>query len=81
MADVTRCPVCGFLGEPPEDHSICPCCGTQFAYHDSGPLPKLVYHLKLRRIWVDTGMKWWSKVHNPPIGWDPQAQLRVLEAE
>ncbi len=40
---------------PPEDHYICPCCGTQFGYDD-------VNHsfLQIRNIWLQRGGQWFN---------------------
>ncbi len=40
---------------PPEDHYICPCCGTQFGYDD-------VNHTfrQLRNIWLQAGGQWFN---------------------
>lgn len=73
------CPVCGYadLDEPPYNgdgcasFDICPCCGVEFGYDDytsSHPL--------LREKWIASGMLWWSTVRKPPVGWDPDVQLR-----
>ena len=65
------CPVCGFLmDEPPADFNICPSCGTEFSYHDVGRS-----HEELRRIWLESGPAWWSKVDPPPPSWNPYRQL------
>jgi len=85
------CPVCGFLlPSPPWTEpayseeslamfEICPCCGTQFGYHDTGgegsPDELRRIHRWLRGRWVAAGMPWWSTVNEPPGHWDPAAQL------
>jgi hypothetical protein len=73
------CPVCGYdkLEENPLDdtHEICPCCSIQFGYNDAGPNGKRYYHLKLRQIWVNKYMPWWSKSRLPPDNWSPGKQL------
>ena len=75
------CPVCGYpnLAEPPYDgtspsYEICPSCGTEFGYEDSGRS-----HAELRHAWVDGGCRWWATYDKPPKGWDPLQQLRGLE--
>lgn len=76
-----KCPVCGYpnLSEPPYDDygcstfSICPCCGTEFGYDDSGKS-----YTELRRIWICNGMSWWGKSTLPPDNWDPEIQLKGL---
>ena len=65
------CPVCGYsLDEIPADHNICPCCGTEFGYHDAGRT-----HDCLRSVWIQQGAQWWSPVDQPPDGWAPLTQL------
>ncbi len=67
-----QCPVCGFLEMPypPEDYNICPCCGTEFGYHDFSRT-----HSSLRRIWIDAGCRWFSSAMQLPAGWNPFLQL------
>ena len=69
------CPVCGFCGDGfvGEDFEICPCCGTQFGYDDA-TRP----HFDLRRIWMSDGCVWWSNARPPPLGWDPQDQIKSV---
>ncbi len=65
------CPVCNYLlSELPEDYDYCPCCGTQFGYHDAGRT-----YASLRQAWVSRGMPWWSPVRQAPDGWNAQRQL------
>ena len=71
---VNICPVCGYhLNRPPEDFTICPSCGTEFGYDDSGRT-----YAQLRAIWLRGGAKWWSKSTSAPEGWDPYLQLDDL---
>jgi hypothetical protein len=69
------CPVCGFkeLEEPPEDFNICPCCGTEFGYHDVGHSDR-----ELRNAWLKKGGMW-SDVednHYPTrANWNAWSQL------
>jgi hypothetical protein len=67
------CPVCGFAGleEPPRDHTICECCGTQFGYHDVRSS-----HAELRRQWIDRGATWHSRSFPAPPDWSAMDQLR-----
>ena len=60
------CPVCGYgrLTEPPENHAICPSCGTHFAYHDMGSS-----HAFLHQEWVSAGCPWFSQTTVEPDGW------------
>lgn len=71
------CPVCGYKGlkRPPENHEICPCCGTQFGYSDVGPGPKEQYHTGLREYWVNHGSKWQSRAVAAPPMWNADQQL------
>lgn len=66
------CPVCGYPDLPEDRYQeICPCCGTQFGYHDcSTP------HEKLRRRWIAAGADWDSKATPPPPGWSATQQLK-----
>lgn len=65
------CPVCGYrLPFAPADHHICPSCGTEFGYDDSG-----VSHEQLRERWMRSGPKWWSPVDARPSNWDPREQM------
>ena len=65
------CPVCGYgLNRPPEDFVICPSCGTEFGYDDSG-----TSHEELRQRWIATGPAWWSTVDQQPANWNPYQQL------
>ena len=55
------CPVCGFTGLeiPPEDFSICSCCGTEFGYDDVAHT-----YRELRNRWLQSGGPWFN-VENP----------------
>lgn len=67
-----KCPVCGYkeLSRPPQDDTICPCCGTHFGYHDyATPLAEL------RARWISKGALWFSHARQQPPGWDPWMQL------
>jgi hypothetical protein len=68
-----HCPVCGFGELPfhPSDHNICPCCGTEFGYHD-----RRLSHAQLRGMWVARGANWFSKAFPQPAGWSAIAQLQ-----
>ena len=68
---IILCPVCNYrLSEPLEDFDYCPCCGTQFAYHDVGRS-----YASLQEVWIKRGMPWWSPVRPAPMGWNPYLQL------
>jgi hypothetical protein len=65
------CPVCGYgMSETPRDYHICPSCGTEFGLHDQNATIE-----ELRRAWVSTGPKWWSKTDQQPLSWNPFLQL------
>jgi hypothetical protein len=72
VATAYQCPVCGFgkLSEPPKDHNICSCCGTEFGYHD-----RKKTHRSLRDAWIANGCLWFSKALSPPEGWNPVVQM------
>lgn len=67
------CPVCSYpdLHEPPEDYSICPCCGTEFENDDA-----YTSHTELRTLWLIRQAPWFSRFTPAPDGWDPIEQLR-----
>ncbi len=68
------CPVCGFhLRYPPADFNICPSCGTEFGYSDSGRT-----YEELRQNWLWHGARWASTVEKPPRNWDALLQLNNL---
>lgn len=58
------CPVCGYglLQSPPANHSICPCCGTEFGYDDFTKS-----HRQLRDEWLRSGAYWFSSSTVPPV--------------
>ena len=75
-----QCPVCGFdaMPFPPEDHTVCSCCGTEFGYHDLRRS-----HDDLRKAWIDRGSPWFSQKGfsqrmPKPEGWDARKQLAKL---
>lgn len=89
------CPVCGLGLEffpwdtiSPSDE-ICPCCGTQFGYHDAirneGILENTIARYNtLRKDWINDGMKWHfpNDTFNPePPNWSPKEQLKNIEIE
>jgi hypothetical protein len=74
LRDRNLCPVCGYrLRRPASDCDICPSCGTQFGYSDSGRT-----HDQLRDLWIERGANWHSCVHPVPRGWN--AELQLIEA-
>ena len=63
---MNHCPVCGYLmAHPPTDFHICPSCGTEFGYDDSG-----ASYEELRQHWLATGPNWWSPVNRRPEDWN-----------
>lgn len=78
------CPVCRFSldfepwrGDLPSDE-ICPCCGTQFGYHDfaGGKVEnRPAKHAELRHNWIKSGKPWIGASEEKPPTWDPQRQL------
>lgn len=68
------CPVCGYsaMPDPPKDFNICPCCGTEFEYHDARRS-----HEELRQEWLRQGARWFSEATPPPEWWDPYRQLAL----
>src|SRR6185437_11856974 len=72
-AALWMCPVCGFdMDRPPADYHICPCCGTEFGYHDANAT-----HEELRQSWIKTGPKWWRDSERPE-NWNPYEQLAKI---
>jgi hypothetical protein len=63
------------LKKPPENHVICPSCGTEFGYSDVGPESIFEIHSGLRSYWVDHGAKWHSRAVAPPQHWNGYRQL------
>ena len=69
--NIFPCPICNYpMDETPSAWNYCPCCGTQFGYHDSGRS-----HSQLRQEWIATGMRWWSPIRLAPKGWNSNVQL------
>jgi hypothetical protein len=66
------CPICGYpeLNRPPQDYTICPCCGVEFGYEDF-----TASHADLRAEWLASGARWFSKRVSPPHDWNAQRQL------
>jgi hypothetical protein len=58
------------MEDPPSDYNICPCCGTEFGYHDAGRT-----YEELRSVWLHSGANWWSPCDLPPRGWNAYQQL------
>lgn len=64
------CPVCGYpMEDPPFRYNVCASCGTEFDHSVS------LRYEHLRREWIRSGARWWSKTDEPPIDWNPFVQL------
>ena len=85
------CPVCGYpdLDENPRGESTggsyerCPSCGIQFGYDDEagGNLDaRAEIYEKWRHQWIERGMRWHSVGIPQPRYWNPQEQLRKIQA-
>ena len=70
------CPVCGYdeLTQPPENFSICECCGTEFGNDDFDRS-----HAELRREWISNDMPWFSRSVPAPKNWSSLRQLIIAE--
>jgi len=66
------CPVCAYteLEFPPQDFSICACCGTEFGYDD-----RALSHHELTEKWVALGCLWFDSEEQKPFGWNAYLQL------
>lgn len=62
------CPVCYFnrLHYPPENHELCPSCGTMFGIDDVEAT-----HAELRRWWIEDGATWFHPLYLEPQDWFP----------
>jgi hypothetical protein len=73
------CPVCSYRGleYPPQDFTICPCCGTEFGLDDFAESPQGIEAARreLRRAWLDAGGPWFDPETPRPIGWNPYEQI------
>ena len=58
------------MKDPPEDHNVCPSCGTEFGLDDSN-----YTHFELRRMWWMFGLKWQSRTEPQPNDWDALQQM------
>jgi len=61
------------MPEPPEDHNICSCCGTEFGYHDLR-----LSHAELRKAWIARGAPWFSQRMPKPEGWNARKQIDTM---
>ena len=72
MVKTYSCPVCGYpMHDPPKDNNICPSCGTEFGYHDSGRT-----FAELRQEWIRCGAPWSDAAVRPPANWNPYIQMQ-----
>ncbi len=73
------CPVCAYpaLEVPPQEFSICPCCGTEFDVDDFAFSPKGVDLIRreLRWRWLANGAPWFDSGTPQPPGWDGYKQV------
>ncbi len=69
---MNTCPVCGYdqMTHPPNDYYICPCCGTEFENDDFE-----TSHTELRKQWLNSGARWFSRATLSPPNWNPYTQL------
>ena len=60
------------MDEPPIDHAICACCGTQFGYDDTTKT-----YQRLRNEWLSRGGYWFDPDDEayPKSGWNAWDQL------
>lgn len=72
------CPVCGYsqMSKPPENHYICPSCGTEFGYDDFTKS-----HRQLRNEWLLEGANWFSCSTLPPDSYFWNGFRQVIEAD
>lgn len=74
------CPICGFASleqaayslEGDESFEMCPSCGCEFGYDDSGKT-----HRELRKAWIERAVPW-SSSSPAPENWDAERQLKNL---
>src|SRR3954468_6569402 len=66
------CPVCAYdqMPYPPDRFEICPCCGTEFGYHDHNRSRR-----ELRNLWLARGAPCFNPIDAPPLNWNPYLQL------
>lgn len=58
------------MPNPPHNHNICPCCGTEFNYDDCTLTVE-----ELRKEWVQNGAAWFHSEVGPPPKWNWFKQL------
>ena len=73
------CPVCLYpdLEAPPQEFTICPCCGTEFGADDYAPQGRdqdLIYR-ELRYRWLENGARWFDTGAPPPSDWNGYEQV------
>lgn len=73
------CPVCLYphLEDPPQEFSICPCCGTEFGVDDFALAPEevLLAQRQLRWRWLQSGAAWFDPGTPQPAGWSAYKQV------
>lgn len=89
MSTTYVCPVCGYerLNEPAwtngiASDEICPSCGTHFGYDDAAGGDaghRQERQRELRAGWKARGCPWFSRSEPQPDGWNPYAQVAVVE--
>ena len=71
--------MCAYLGfsSPPEEFSICPCCGTEFGVDDFALTPEAILEARrqLRTEWLLAGAPWFDPGTPQPAGWNARDQL------
>jgi len=79
MPQAFECPVCTYNGLKKDSkeklHEICPSCGTQFGYSDSGPASQDFYHGMLRERYITNGCKWYSRDKPRPEDFNPRENM------
>lgn len=58
------------MANPPMNHALCPCCGTEFGYDDC-----TLSHELLRKEWLKGGPEWFSPNTPKPNSWNWYTQL------
>lgn len=71
-----NCPVCGYdqLDKPPNNFSVCACCGTEFEADDFDRT-----HSELRSEWIEKDMPWFSRSTLKPKNWNGYRQLIIAD--
>lgn len=73
-----QCKVCAYsqMPSPPEDYSICPCCGVEYGVDDAFESYRV-----LRDDWLREGGHWFSQrqPYQRPVNWNAWDQLDLAE--